>query len=87
MPNSYDRSLDALSMLGEVGEIDRIPAVADIHPSSADPDQWVVWALDPDGAMLEIIFAGPSAEQRATEYAEAKFTGLRRCSPRPPQYR
>lgn len=74
-------------MLGETGEVDRIPAIADIYPSSKVPDQWIVWGIDTDGAMLETIFAGPSAEERATEYAEAKFAGLRRRAPRPPQYR
>ncbi|MQA65527.1 MAG: hypothetical protein GEU76_06465 [Alphaproteobacteria bacterium] len=85
MSKSIQECFEAISLLGETGEIVRIPAVAELYQSSENREQWIVWAVDSDGAMLETVFSGPSAEQRATEYAREKFAGFRRQMPGPPQ--
>jgi hypothetical protein len=87
MSNSVSRSREALNILGDTGDLVRIAGVADLHAASDDPQQWIVWCLDSDGAMLETVFSGPSALERATEYSRAKYSGLRHCEPRLPQYR
>ena len=81
MSNSTQRCFEAISLLGETGEIVRIPAIAEIHRSSKDPEKWIVYAVDSDGAIIETVFAGPSAQQRANEYAQAKFAGLQQRKP------
>jgi len=60
--------------------MDALSTTAEIYKGDVDPDDWVVWALDPtgDGGMLATIFSGPYAEQRAIEYARVKFRGFRR---------
>ena len=87
MRNSIERHQEAIDLLGATGELVREPVTADIYPSFIDQDQWIIWAVDSDGAMVEVVFSGPCAEQRATEYGRSKFAGLRQRAPRPPQYR
>ena len=86
MSASENRNREAIGLLGDTGELVRISAVAEIHQSSRDSAQWIVWAVDTDGAMQETVFSGPSSEQRAIEYARAKYAGLRQRVRRPPQY-
>lgn len=42
----------------------------------------MVFALDPsgDGGFITAIFSGIDAEERALEYAKAKFTAVQRCT-------
>lgn len=67
-------------MLGETGEVRRVAALATVFPDTDEPGAWVVGALDAsgDGGMYFTVFAGPDAEERAIEYAEAKYAGLER---------
>ena len=87
MPDALESRQHAVDILGNTGELVRIPAIAEVYPSASDADQWIVWAVDTDGAMVETVFAGPSAERRAIVYAQANFAGLERRGPRPRQYR
>lgn len=59
--------------------MDKLDTVAELYQGDVGPRDWVVWALDPsgDGGMFIAVFAGPDAEQRATEYAREKFRGFR----------
>lgn len=44
------------------------------------PGNWVVEAIDwdADGSVCATVFAGPDAERRAEEYAQAKYREFRR---------
>lgn len=57
--------------------MNRLDVVADIY--EGDAGDWLVWSIDPegDGGMLEVIFSGPDAPERAIEYAEMKYCGFR----------
>ena len=63
--------------------MNRIPLTAEVYRAAADLSDWVVWASAPygDGEVYVTTFAGPDAEQRALEYAAAKFAGLLRHEP------
>lgn len=52
---------EAFHLLGPHGELSRIEAVAEVGSSIPNRDVWMVRAIDPDGAILETSFAGPSA--------------------------
>lgn len=53
----------------------RVHTQAEIHKDDPQPGDWMVWSLDVDGGggIYCVIFAGPSARERAIEYAEAKY--------------
>lgn len=67
----------------------KLGAKAEVYKGDIDPSDWVVWALDPDddGGMLVAIFSGPDAENRALEYAEAKFASVLLHKPDQQPYR
>jgi hypothetical protein len=59
--------------------LDRLNTIAEVYLGDVDPQDWVVWALDPsgDGGIFATVFSGPYAERRAIEYARAKFREFR----------
>jgi hypothetical protein len=60
----------------------KLDTTADVY-RDVDPEDWVVSAVDPpgDGRIFSAIFSGLDAEQRALEYAAAKFRGFQRHDP------
>ena len=66
----------------------KIAATADVYKASEDNGDWIVWASDPngDGGILVTSFSGPDAEDRALEYAAAKYSALLRHDPDQPPY-
>jgi hypothetical protein len=84
MSKSRQNAQYAAAMLGCMGELKRVAAAADVYESRDCPGIWVVGSLDAsgDGGIYETFFEGPFAEERALEYAEAKYSGLRRRAPR-----
>ena len=69
--------------------MNRIAATAEVYRVCADLNDWVVWALHPDGdgGILETIFSGPDAESRALEYADLKFGAVLLHAPEQRPYR
>lgn len=60
---------------------------ADIYQGNYDPNDWVVWSLDRDGAISAVVFHGPAALDRAVKYADSNFDEFRLCDPHPRQCR
>lgn len=58
----------------------KVDAAAEIYKGDVNPSDWVVWSLDAsgDGGIFTTVFSGPCAEQRASEYARAKYAEVRR---------
>ncbi len=61
----------------------KLNTIAEVYKGDVNPDDWVVWALDPsgDGGMYVTVFSGIDAERRATEYARAHFREVQRHEP------
>jgi hypothetical protein len=75
-------------MLGLSGSLKRIAALATVFKDTESAD-WIVSALDAsgDGGIYVTVFSGPSARERATEYAREKYSGLQLREPDQPEYR
>ena len=60
----------------------KLDTMADVY-RDVDPENWVVSAVNPSGhdSIFSAIFCGRDAEQRALEYAAAKFRGFQRHDP------
>ncbi len=57
----------------------RIDRIAEIYKGDVDLEDWIVACLDDQGQVRFLtIFSGPEAEERAFEYAEAKYARVRR---------
>ncbi len=69
-------SEDAKAMLGPVGELRRVAALATISRAG---HTWLVGTTDTsgNGRFYGIAFMGPDARARAVEYAEEKYSGVR----------
>ena len=67
---------DAKVMLGPVGELRRVAALATISQNGAT---WLVGATDTsgNGRFYGVAFTGPEARARAIEYASEKYAGYR----------
>ena len=65
--------------ISSVATLRRVHTRAEIHKDDPQPRDWMVWSLDVsgDGGIYCTIFAGPSARERAIEYAEAKYHEVR----------
>lgn len=72
------KAKDAKALLGETGSLHRVAAFAIVYEGYLGDDDWVVEALDSrgDGGIYATVFSGPSAKERALEYAEEKYSGL-----------
>jgi hypothetical protein len=59
--------------------MNRKELVAEIVRHNTAPASWSVEALDMagDGEIERVTFSGPAAEERAIEYAEAKYLDYR----------
>src|SRR5687767_6309989 len=68
MSDVNPRAVEARNMLGPVGEIGRLPALATVFQDTETGD-WVVSARDTaeDGIHIT-VFNGPRARERALEY-------------------
>ena len=67
---------DAKVMLGPIGELRRVAALATISQNGAT---WLVGATDTsgNGRFYGVAFTGPMARERAIEYAGEKYSGYR----------
>ena len=82
------KAQEAKALLGETGSLCRVAAFAIVYQGYLDDDDWVVEALDSqgDGGIYATVFSGPSAKERALEYAGEKYSGVEvRKRDRPPQ--
>jgi hypothetical protein len=82
------KAKDAKALLGATGTIHRVAAFAIVYKGYLSDDDWVVEAIDSqgDGGIYATVFAGPSAKERALEYAEEKYSGVEvRKQDQPPQ--
>jgi hypothetical protein len=72
------KAKDAKALLGAAGSLHRVAAFAVVYQGYLGDDDWVVEALDShgDGGIYATVFAGPSAKERALEYAEEKYSGV-----------
>lgn len=72
------KAKDAKTLLGPNGALRRVAAFAIVYQGYLGADDWVVEALDSDGdgGIYTTVFSGPSAKERALEYAEEKYSGV-----------
>ena len=80
------QAAEAKMLLGSVGELRRVAAVATVYQGDLSPDDWVVTSIDSggDGGIFVTVFSGPLARNRAMEYAREKYSRLRLCKPHHP---
>lgn len=63
-------------LLGDTGELERIAALALVYPTNHAG--WVVRAVASPADTEEVTgFLGPTAKQRALEYAGEKYAGVK----------
>lgn len=76
MKTLEDQSKHAKILLGDTGELERVAALALVYPAAHGG--WVVRAVISLTNCEEITgFVGPTAQQRAMEYAGEKYAGVR----------
>jgi hypothetical protein len=63
-------------LLGDTGELERVAALALVYPTHHAG--WVVRAVTSEANADEVTgFLGPTAKQRALEYAGEKYAGVK----------
>lgn len=73
-----DQTKHAKVLLGDTGELERVAALALVYP--AEHSGWVVRAVISRTSCEEVTgFLGPTARQRALEYAAEKYSGVKVC--------
>lgn len=71
-----DQAKHAKILLGDTGELQRVAALALVYP--AEHAGWVVRAVISRASCEEVTgFLGPTAKQRALEYAAEKYAGVK----------
>lgn len=72
------KATEAKTLLGNGGNVRRVAAVAIVYQGYISEADWVVEALDShgDGGIYTTVFSGPSAKERALEYAGEKYSGV-----------
>jgi hypothetical protein len=72
------KAQEAKALLGKSGALRRVAAFAIVYQGYVGEDDWVVETLDShgDGGFYVIVFSGPSAKERALEYAGEKYSGV-----------
>ena len=71
-----DQTKHAKILLGDTGELERIAALALVYPTQHAG--WVVRAVTSPANAEEVTgFIGPTAKQRAMEYAAEKYAGVK----------
>ena len=76
MQTLEDQTKHAKVLLGDTGELERVAALALVYP--AQHGGWVVRAVISLKNCEEVTgFVGPTAQQRAMEYAGEKYAGVR----------
>lgn len=76
MKTLEDQTRHAKVLLGDTGELERVAALALVYP--AEHSGWVVRAVVSRTNCEEVTgFLGPTARQRAMEYAAEKYAGVK----------
>jgi hypothetical protein len=83
MSKTRQNAAYAKAALGDTGTLIRVPAMAHVIPSDDSPNEWCVDSLDAsgEGSFFTTVFLGPSARERAIEYAQEKYAGFQVHAP------